>query len=186
MTLESFLARLATALRDAGIPAMLTGSVAAAYLGALRSTLDVDVVIDPTAEALEQFVDAIAAAGWYVSRDAARDALLHRSMFNVIDAESGWKADLVVRKSRPFSESEFARRQPMASGPGDLSIVRIEDLMLAKLEWARLGGSARQLEDVAVLRQIAGDTLDAAYVDRWAVALGVDALWRTVCEGSGA
>jgi hypothetical protein len=31
---------------------------------------------------------------------------------DVIDAASGWKADLVIRKDRPFSVEEFSRRTP--------------------------------------------------------------------------
>lgn len=137
MTLDIFLGRLSDARHGANVPAMLTGSVAAAYLGAVRSTLDVDVVIEPTTEGLERLVDAIESTGWSVSREAAHEALLHRTMFNVIDGESGWKADLIVRKMRPFSVTEFARRQPMAFGQGTRGITCIEDLRLAKLKWAR-------------------------------------------------
>jgi hypothetical protein len=186
VTLEAFLTRLAEALRAADTPAMLTGSVAAAYLGALRSTLDVDVVIDPTPEGLERLVDAIEATGWYVSRDAAREALAERSMFNVIDGESGWKADLIVRKHRTFSASEFARRQPLSFGDGSLDIVRLEDLILAKLEWAREGASARQLEDAKTLCALAGDTLDVAYIAEWATTLHVESLWRALRDAPDA
>ena len=115
MTLEPFQALISRALSDAGIPAMLTGSIAAAYRGVGRATMDVDFVIDPTAESLELFVDRIEALGMYVSRDAARDALEVRALLNVIDAESGWKADLIVRKARPFSQEEFERREPARS-----------------------------------------------------------------------
>jgi hypothetical protein len=169
VTLEAFLTRLAEALRAADTPAMLTGSVAAAYLGALRSTLD-----------------AIEATGWYVSRDAAREALAERSMFNVIDGESGWKADLIVRKHRTFSASEFARRQPLSFGDGSLDIVRLEDLILAKLEWAREGASARQLEDAKTLCALAGDTLDVAYIAEWATTLHVESLWRALRDAPDA
>jgi len=31
----------------------------------------------------------------------------------VIDNETGWKVDLIVRKDRPFSEAEFERRVPV-------------------------------------------------------------------------
>jgi hypothetical protein len=32
-------------------------------------------------------------------------------MFNVVDPETGWKADLILRKRRPFSETELSRRE---------------------------------------------------------------------------
>jgi hypothetical protein len=177
MTLAPFLQQISRALAQAGVPAMLTGSVASAFRGAMRATMDVDLVIDPTAAALERFVDHVEALGLHVSRDAARDALAERSLFNVIDPESGWKADLIVCRARPFSREEFARREPVSYLGVDVTIARPEDLILAKLEWAALGASARQLEDARELARLAGRALDQAYITRWAVTLGVSDAW---------
>jgi len=162
------------------IPAMLTGSLAAAVRGATRATMDLDVVIDPNSTALDRFVDRMAAAGFYVSGDAAREALATRTMFNVIDPASGWKADLIVRKQRAFSESEFARRQPSELLGVAMAVATVEDLILAKLEWATLGGSARQLEDVATLVRLTGATLDRTYLTHWIAVLGVQEAWSRV------
>lgn len=180
MSLAGFVAPVMAALADEDIPAMLTGSLAAAVRGATRATMDVDLVIDPTPESLDRFVDRMDAASFYVSREAAHEALSARSMFNVIDATSGWKADLIVRKLRPFSESEFARREPSELLGVPLAVATVEDLVLAKLEWAMLGGSARQLEDVATLVRLAGAALDLPYIDHWVQALGVHDAWRRV------
>lgn len=111
MTLEALLRVLGQSLVQSGIPFMITGSVAAGYRGAGRATMDVDAVIDPTQSQLSDFVARVKLAGLYVSAEAAHEALAARSMFNVIDPETGWKADLVVRKARAFSEAEFARRE---------------------------------------------------------------------------
>ena len=80
-------------------------------------------------------------------------------MFNVVDVESGWKADLIVRKTRPFSEEEFRRRQPIDFFGVELDVASLEDVVLSKLEWAKLGGSARQLEDVRALLRLRDDEL---------------------------
>lgn len=48
-----------------------------------------------------------------------------------------------------------------------------EDTVLAKLEWARLGGSDRQVRDVVEILRIQGHTLDHGYLDRWAEDLGL-------------
>jgi hypothetical protein len=111
VNLEALVRLLSTLLSDAGIPFMLTGSVAAGYRGASRATMDVDAVIDPTASRLRAFVHAVPDAGLYVSEEAASDALATRGMFNVVDPLTGWKADLIVRKHRAFSEEEFDRRE---------------------------------------------------------------------------
>jgi hypothetical protein len=50
--------------------------------------------------------------------------------------------------------------------------------VLAKLEWAAMGESERQVRDAEGIVEVKGDTLDRAYVDRWAPALGVDEAWQ--------
>ncbi len=182
MTLERLLRVVTDALDSAGIPSMLTGSLAAAFRGASRATMDVDLVIAPTAAALDDFVQRMEALGLYVSADAAREAFAHQGMFNVVDPETGWKADLIIRKHRPFSEAEFARREATDFFGVPLAIASLEDVILSKLEWARLGASGRQLEDVRTLLRLAGDSVDRSYLDLWVAALGVRAEWKAVQE----
>ena len=171
---------MSEALHACGIPFMLTGSVAAAFHGASRATMDIDFVIHPVPKQLDEFVARVAGMGLYVSAEAAQDALAHRAMFNVVDPESGWKADLIIRKSRRFSEAEFARRESVDYQGVSLDVATIEDVVLSKLEWAKLGGSARQLEDVRALLRLRGDELDQAYVESWVDVLGVRAQWSAV------
>lgn len=183
MTAEGLLRTLAAALREAGIPFMVTGSVASAYYGAGRATMDLDLVIDPDPASLEAFVARIVATGAYVSPDAAREALAQRTMFNVVDVESGWKGDPIVRKARPFSEEEFRRRRSIDFFGVRVDVASLEDIVLSKLEWAKQGGSARQLEDVRALIRLQGDELDAAYVARWVRVLGLSEQWQAVTVG---
>lgn len=180
MTVGALLDEIVASLSAAGIPCMLTGSFASAVYGAGRATMDIDLVIDPSRDALRRFVAEMESAGRYVSLEAALDALDTRGLFNVVDVESGWKIDLVIRKDRAFSREEFARRIELTLAGVRLPVVTIEDLILAKLEWARLGGSARQLEDVRALIAIAGTHFDRAYVERWVEALGVERQWQDV------
>jgi len=179
---EALLRALAEALRAERIPFMLTGSVAGAYHGAGRATMDVDLVIDPGTAQLDAFVTRVAATGVYVSPAAARQALQDRSMFNVVDPESGWKADLILRKQRPFSESEFKRRFPIEFLGVTLDVATLEDVVISKLEWAKLGGSQRQLEDVRTLLRLRGDECDHEYVRRWVEALRLQDQWKSVTE----
>lgn len=178
MTGAALLRSVVAALDAAGVPFMLTGSLAAAYHGAGRATMDIDIVIDPTAPQLRTLVRSLAATGVYLSSDAADEALAHRSMFNVVDTASGWKADLIVRKLRPFSETELSRRQRATYEGLALWVASVEDVIVAKLEWAKLGGSARQLEDVATLRRLHAGALDGAYLQRWIDALGLTEQWK--------
>ena len=99
-------------------------------------------------------------------------------MFNVVDSKTGWKADLIIRKTRPFSESEFERRTMLQFEDMQLWVATVEDVIIAKLEWAQIGGSARQLEDVSALVRVTAESLDRAYIEHWAAALGLVSQWQ--------
>lgn len=185
MTGPTILQSIARALEAAGIPFMLTGSFASAYHGAGRATLDVDLVIDPTPAQLRTLIEALPAAAWYASLDAALEAREQESQFNLIELETGWKVDLIIRKSRPFSRVEFDRRAVIEFEGVRLAVATAEDVILTKLEWASLGGSARQLEDVVALLRTRSADLDRPYLERWVAQLGVASQWETARRLAG-
>ena len=104
-------------------------------------------------------------------------------MFNVIDTATGAKVDLIVRKDRRFSVTEMVRRIPIVVDDVPLCIVTAEDLILAKLEWARMGGSDRQRRDIEGVLAVSGRGLDLEYLHRWATELGVDDDLRDLLQG---
>jgi hypothetical protein len=160
---------------------MVTGSVASSYHGRPRLTHDADIVIDPTAEQLEELVGSLLAEGHYVDAARARDALRRRLQFNVVDARSAFKVDLILRKERPFSRAELDRRRSVDLVPGvRVSLASAEDTILSKLEWAKKAGrSEKQIDDAAGVLAV-NPGLDRAYVERWAADLGVSDLWREI------
>jgi hypothetical protein len=161
-------------LDDAGIPFMVAGSWASTYHGHPRTTQDVDIVIDPTREALLRFLAAVPAERAYVDRTSAMEAFDHRDMFNVIDMETGWKIDLILRKPRPFSKAEFERRNRADWLGVRTYVASAEDVILSKLEWAKLsGGSERQIGDVVGVIEMRGEQLDRAHIEHWLDDLGV-------------
>ena len=95
-----------------------------------------------------------------------------RSSFNVIDEATGWKVDLIVRRDRPFSRMEFARRERAMVAGVPVFVATAEDSVLSKLEWARAGGSDRQLDDAANVLRVR-QNLDHSYLRELAGTLGV-------------
>lgn len=159
-------------LQQAGLDYMLVGSIAAMAYGRNRSTYDFDVVVEPDGDKLRQLIARLPDERFYASPEAAREALVHETQFNVIDMDSGWKADIIPRKRRPFSQAEFRRRHEVELLGSKFFVATVEDTIVAKLEWAAAGGgSQRQLEDVAELWRLAGDALDRAHVERWVARL---------------
>lgn len=178
---EEALATIISLLDRIGINYMLTGSVAASYHGRPRATHDSDVVIDPTQVQLDLLIHGLLGAGFYLNADRALLALESRRPFNVIETRHACKIDLIIRRDRPFSREEFGRRASVDLSLGrPVSIVSAEDSVLSKLEWARAAGdSERQLSDAAGVVAV-NRSLDRAYIERWAVELGVVDLWRRV------
>jgi hypothetical protein len=185
VSLPAFLATVVRALEQAGISYMLTGSLAAAYYATPRATQDVDIVIEVEPESLEGLVELLLGQGFYVSLDAAQEALRTRGQFNAIDPDRGWKADFIVRKDRPFSRTEFERRQSSTILGVELPIARLEDVVIAKLEWAHMGDSELQRRDALQLLERQWIDLDRAYVERWIDELGLEEEWRSLLARAG-
>jgi len=169
-----------------GIPHMLAGSFASTYHGDPRTTNDIDFVIDPGRDALEALVRGLDPARFYVSAEAARSAFEQRGQFNVVLMDSGWKVDLILRKERPFSRSEFERREPAEIAGVSLFVATAEDTIVAKLEWARAGESERQLRDVVGIVAASAGGLDRDYLERWIGELRLEPLWDRVAAEAGA
>lgn len=97
-------------------------------------------------------------------------------MFNVVNADSGWKADLIIRKDRPFSLQEFSRGVSGTILGIRVAVVTPEDSILSKLEWSRESGSERQYHDAIGVALLNVNTLDRNYLMQWAKELNVEQL----------
>ena len=185
MSLSEVLRRITRAMDQAGIAYMLTGSFASAYYGAPRSTQDIDLVIESSVSQLRTFVKSLPDKQYYSDLDAALEAHQRESMFNVIDMESGWKIDLIIRKSRAFSQEEFRRRQPIELQEVHLFVASAEDVIIAKLEWAKRAQSQRQIEDAAGIMTIQAARLDRSYIQKWIQELDLSKEWEVAQRIAG-
>ena len=160
-TQKDFLGRLIKLLDEAGIPYMVAGSQ------------------------LETLI-ALLGQGYYVSREVAFDALRRRTLFNVIDLEGGGKADLIIRKERPFSRQEFERRRQISAMGQMLWVVAPEDTILSKLEWMKGRESDIQYADAVGVAVTQWNNLDLEYLRKWAAQLGVEEMLVRLLEEAAA
>lgn len=177
MSFADAVRRILEHLNQFNLNYMVVGSFASAYYSAPRSTADIDIVIEATPEQLRGLVADLQASDYYAELDAALDALRHESLFNVIDNPTGWKIDLIFRKSRPFDREEFRRRVSAKLFDIQLFVASAEDVIISKLEWAKLGGSQRQIEDVATVLAAQWKALDQIYLTKWIGELNLQELW---------
>ncbi len=150
---------------------MLTGSWAMTLYGRGRMTRDIDLVVEVDQDDADKIVELFS-SDCYVDRDAVRDAVKRRWMFNIIQQQYSIKADFVIRKDVEFRREEFKRRQSVDIEGTQVWIATPEDLILSKLYWSKDSHSETQFKDVCGL--ISGiQELDWTYLRKWAKELGV-------------
>jgi hypothetical protein len=157
------------------------GSVASSFHGAMRSTMDVDIVADLSMEHVQPVLSSVAKE-YYVSEPAIRDAIRRRSSFNLIHLRTSFKIDIFIGRGRRFDESSFARasirRLGTAENGIDVPIASVEDILLAKLDWYLAGHevSERQWDDVSRLVRLNRESLDWSYLESAATEIRVSDL----------
>ena len=183
MSQKDFLARLVAKLEDSGISYMISGSLGSSLHGEPRATNDIDLIITPTAAQLNTFVQSLS-EDYYVSPETAQEAFRDQSVFNVIDYQTGWKADLIIRKNRAFSFEEFGRRISANILGVAVAVISPEDAILSKLEWSKESKSELQFRDALGVAIVQWESLDKEYLRKWARELGVENLLETLLSNA--
>ena len=177
MTQDELLRQVTAVLERLSIPYLVTGSVASIFFGEPRFTNDIDVVVELQASDIADLCEQFPAEDFYLSAEAAADALERRSQFNLIHPRSGLKVDFMVAAGGPFDRSRFARARRIQLAPGvEAWFASPEDVILKKLEYYQRGGSSKHLRDIAGVLRVSGAELDYPYMSEWADRLGLGEL----------
>jgi hypothetical protein len=160
----AFFQKITDVLNESDIPYMLSGSVAMSIYIVPRATRDFDFIIHLELKNIDRFIQHFQ-DGYYCDKDAILDAVKRRSMFNIIDHASGFKADFVVLKDEAFRQEEFNRRKRVDFFNKTIYVVSPEDLLISKLIWIQDFQSTQQMEDIKNLAAI--DQLDWPYITKW-------------------
>jgi hypothetical protein len=171
--------RVTQALATLHIPYAIGGSMASTAHGRIRTTMDVDIIADLKAEQVAPLV-ALLGDEFYTDPQTMQTAIARRGSFNLIHLATMFKVDIFIIKDRSFDRQQIARRQPQVLAPPDhiAYVTSPEDVILAKLEWYRLGGevSERQWQDIQGILDVQGERLDGDYLQEWASVLQVSDL----------
>lgn len=179
MAQQELLTSVLDELDKLSIPYVVTGSWASSLQGEPRSTHDVDLVIDLEAQQVPAFLAAFENPDYYLSSVAVNDAILHQTMFNLLDLRGGEKVDFWIRTAEPWDQERFNRRIATRLFGRDVWITTPEDTILAKLRWSKLsGGSEKQFTDALRVYEVQRQQLDTEYIAKWSVALELSELWQ--------
>lgn len=162
------------------VPYFIGGSVASVVYGVVRMTMDADIIADLREDQVESFVTSLADA-FYLDAGSIHDAINRRRCFNVIHLETMFKVDIFIPLWDDYLREEFKRRERVvlsAQSEQTAFVATIEDTILSKLTWYRLGGhvSDRQWRDVIELMKMYQNKLNKDYLDQWAAVLKVSDL----------
>jgi hypothetical protein len=131
VSFQQLLSRLSEILDRAHIAYMLTASYASSVHGNPRASQDIDIVIAPNRPQLLALLKLLPDTEYYVSDEAALDALARRSQFNVVDFATGWKVDFIIAKDREFSRTEFEWRRLLELDGLTLYFASPEDVLIS-------------------------------------------------------
>jgi hypothetical protein len=176
---------ITAALDQARIPYMVVGSFASNLYGTGRGTQDIDVVVAATPDQIRTFLSLLPKATYYFDLDSALEACRRKDMFNILDMQRGWKVDLIFEKPTAYHQQAFQRRTAAEIELVPLMAATAEDTIVAKLEWAKMGESSRQIEDVAGILRVRGDRIDRPYVERWVQKLELTSEWDSARKSAG-
>ncbi len=174
------LSKLTAVLDHLRIRYHLTGGIATIAYGEPRMTQDVDLVLDRdrVLAVEDEFLVALARAGFHFGEPTARQAIASQQMFQLLDVDQVIKLDLYVRCLIPGELDRSVRTEIF---PGvELPVASRADAALSKLIWIR-HGSHRSRRDLR--RILAGATRgELRTVEQTAGELGLADLLAEVLD----
>lgn len=165
-------------LDKAKIAYVISGSIAANYYTIPRMTRDLDVVVEMKDADVERFT-RLFTDDFFVDPEMIATEVKKRGMFNLIHTKSVFKIDFILRKESAWQDAMFGRRQKVQVDHFSVWIIAFEDLIIAKLLWAKDSLSELQLNDVRNLLKSTHQA-DQRYIEKWVRDLGLRGVYQRV------
>ena len=159
---------------------IVSGSVASILYGEPRLTNDVDFVIFLRDADIARLQEVFPAPEFYlppkeiIAAEIARPA---RGYFNVIHAETGFKAYFYLAGRDELNAWGFRNSRKMMYRGESITVAPPEYVILRKLEYFREGGLDKHLRDIRAMLAVSGDQLDRPALEEWIDRQGLVAEW---------
>jgi hypothetical protein len=178
LTFEQVLRETVHILEGVGIRYMLDGGIAVNCLGLVRTTQDIDVVVESDPVQITRLAQAFSDAGFQIELSDVERLSGISNIIHVYDPDALFRIDLWLARD-PDEEQALGRRERLPLlVPEGAWVVRAEDLIVRKLRIGR----ERDLDDIrGILRRQAG-SLDDDYLDHGAAKAGQSARLKKLRE----
>ncbi len=162
MILE-LLNRVCRSLDDNRFPYMVSGSIALNLYAIPRMTRDIDIVIELPLKRIDEFIRLFPNS--YLNKATIVEEIQQNGLFNIIDHETGFKLDFILRKETDYFRQAFQRRKRIKEFKTELWVISLEDLIIAKLIWIQEYPSEQQMRDIEHLLLNSEKNMD--YISGW-------------------
>jgi hypothetical protein len=167
---------------------LVGGAVAVWAWGDVRTTRDLDLVVELPVEAIADLSRELAQRDMLVPADIILDILLNSRSdlaINAIHMYSGYKAELfLLRPGDVYRAQALERRLLVDLGPpiGEVWVHSPEDLIMYKLRYFRISRQPKHVRDIASIMLTLGKELELDYITSWSERLGLTETWQEVQE----
>jgi hypothetical protein len=162
MILE-LLQRVCKSLDDSKIPYMVSDSIALNIYAIPRMTRDIDIVIELSETRIDEFTNLFPNS--YFNKDVIKDEIKRKGRFNIIDHQTGFKIDFMLRKETEYFKLAFQQRRRIKELDTELWVISLNDLIIAKIIWIQQYKSERQIFDIENL--LLNPNTDLKYIRNW-------------------
>ncbi len=163
-------------LNQIGARYITSGGVASILYGEPRLTNDVDFIIflrDTDIVRLQK----IFPPPEMIAAEIARPA---KGQFNVIHADTGFKADFYTAGRDEFNAWGFRNARKMEYRGELIVVAPPEYVIVRKLEYYREGRSDKHLRDIRAMLAVSGELLDRVALRDWVARLNLQPEWAQV------
>lgn len=181
MTQQDIFIKVIVQINNLGFPYMLTGGMVVLFYGKPRTTHDIDIVVEISENNISEIINSFKEE-FYVSEEGIKEALSHRTMFNIIHPETGVKIDFWMLKDVEYDKVVFQRRVKKEIFGKEVYISTPEDTIIRKLLWYKESDIDKHFNDALGIFQIQHENLDYDYIDKWTKELKVSDIWEKVKE----
>ncbi len=158
----------------ANIPYMITGGSAVGFWGHIRSTMDIDIVIQIEADTIDRFLQSLEEDA-YINIETTRKLISNKKMFNVIHNSTCFKVDFIPLQEDIYEVKKFNNRTKIAIQDIEIYVISPEDLIISKLLWSKkTGESERQIKDCESIYRLNSESLNIDYMKKWVKELHIE------------
>ena len=139
-------------VEEKGINYMVTGGYSVIYYGRVRTSHDLDFIVEMGLKEKEKIVEILSRGGddFSFQPDAIEEAVEKKWMFTVMYFPASTKIDFWILKDTDFDKLRFKRRVRVDAWGQKVLLSSPEDTILQKLRWYEMGKIEKHLVDGAI------------------------------------